>query len=231
MQAPFYPASGLMSIRRSGIVSTERFELAGPTTTLKVPIVDGYVPNVSVQVDLVGKSARLDDDGNATKDLPDRVAYAMGSIDLPVPPKQRTLAVTIAPREDKVAPGAKTQLDVTVKDANGKAVSGAEVAVIAVDESILALTGWQFSSPIDVFYGGRYSGGQDYRYRQWVKLSRPDAASLSATGDMMEASVDGRSYEGDMGGDYARARGRGLGVRRGCKMGSKTEPPRDGSTR
>ena len=46
VQAPFFPAEGVLSLRRSGIVSTERFRMTGPSTTLEVPIVDGYTPNV-----------------------------------------------------------------------------------------------------------------------------------------------------------------------------------------
>ena len=46
-------------------------------------------------------------------------AYGVGSLNLAVPPKHRTLAVTIAPPTDKLAPGAKTSLAVTVKDAAG----------------------------------------------------------------------------------------------------------------
>ena len=124
VQSPFYPAQGLMTVRRSGIVTTERFEMTGPTTTLKVPIKDAYVPNVYVQVDLVGKAPRLGDDGKPKKDLPERPAYGLGLINLPVPAKQRTLTVEVKPQSDKVTPGEKTAFDVLVKDAAGRAGAG-----------------------------------------------------------------------------------------------------------
>ncbi len=44
----------LLTLRRSGILSTERFTLSGPTTVLQIPIEDAYIPNLYVQVDLVG---------------------------------------------------------------------------------------------------------------------------------------------------------------------------------
>ena len=179
VQSPFYPAEGVMSVRRSGLVSTERFRLDGPTTTLKVPIVDGYVPNVYVQVDLVGATSRLDDNGHPIDGLPKRPAYARGQLDLPVPPRSRTLAVTIKPRAAKVAPGAKARLDVEVKDARGRPARSAEVAVMVVDESILALSGYQVPSPIDVFYGGRGPGVRDYYLHGHVQLARPDRAQLA----------------------------------------------------
>ena len=54
VQAPFYPAEGIVTWRRSGIVKTERITLSGPTASLKVPITEDLVPNLYVQVDLVG---------------------------------------------------------------------------------------------------------------------------------------------------------------------------------
>src|SRR5207247_1965718 len=44
VQAPWWPAEGILSLRRSGVIETRRFTMTGPTTTLKVPIVEGYVP-------------------------------------------------------------------------------------------------------------------------------------------------------------------------------------------
>ncbi len=246
VNAPFYPASGLLSVRRSGIVSTERFELAGPTTTLKIPIKDGLVPNVFVQVDLVGKTARLGDDGQPTTALPDRPAYAMGQLSLPVPPKKRTLKVDVAPRAAKVEPGKPTQMDIVVRDAAGAAVRNAEVALIVVDESILALSGYQFPNPIDVFYGGRDPGVADHYYRQYVKLARPDANMLDSTvtattgamggdGDMVMDAMDvSPAAEAPMAGGYAGGMGSGSGrggMRSRNGAGVKEEKSRDKSAR
>jgi len=198
VQSPFYPAQGLLTVRRSGIVTTERFEMSGPTTTLRVPIKDAYVPNVYVQVDLIGKAARLDDDGKPRADLPERPAYGMGMIDLPVPPKRRTLTVEVAPASAQVEPGKKTSFGVVVKDAAGRAVPDAEVALIVVDEAILALSGYQFANPLDVFYTSRWGGANDHRYRSYVKLSRPDAANLTVDSTVTAST-------GAMGGDAAGA--------------------------
>src|SRR5262249_35609610 len=46
VQAPFYPAEGVMTVRRSGILKVERFRIDQPTTTLRVPIEEGWTPNV-----------------------------------------------------------------------------------------------------------------------------------------------------------------------------------------
>jgi uncharacterized protein YfaS (alpha-2-macroglobulin family) len=182
VQAPFYPAEGVVTWRRSGIVETQRVTLNGPTTTIKVPISDAMVPNMYVQVDLVGMAARTDDKGDPDPKLPKRPAYAVGTIDLPVPPKQRTLAVTVSPAAPKLGPGEQTKLSVDVKDASGRPVANAETAVIVVDEAVLSLTGYKFANPIDTFYGQRDAGARDYYERAYVKLAKPDITKLAEGG-------------------------------------------------
>jgi uncharacterized protein YfaS (alpha-2-macroglobulin family) len=181
IQAPFYPAEGLVSWRRSGIVKTERIQITGPTKIIQVPINDAMVPNMYVQVDLVGSASRIDDKGQPDPKLPKRPAYAVGRIDLPVPPKLRTLAVTVSSNLPKLAPGETAKLSVLVKDAMGRPVPNAETAVIVVDEAILSLTGYQFPNPIDTFYGKRGPDTRDHYLRSYVKLAKPDAALLAQT--------------------------------------------------
>ena len=97
VQAPFSPAWGVMTLRRSGIVSSQPFSMTGPSYTLQVPILDAYVPNVQVQVDLDGQAPRLDDAGNVNDSLSKRPAFASGSLDLSVPALSRTLQVQVTP--------------------------------------------------------------------------------------------------------------------------------------
>jgi uncharacterized protein YfaS (alpha-2-macroglobulin family) len=191
VQAPFYPAEGIVSWRRSGIVKSERIVLDGPTKVITVPIADAMTPNLVVQVDLVGLAARADDHGVADPRLPKRPAYAVGTIDLPIPPRQRTLQVAVTPRAAKLSPGEQTQLAVVVTDAAGKPVANAEAAVIVVDEAILALTGATFTSPIDTFYGPRGADTRDAYSRAYVTLARPDASTLAQGAQGAEGGVVG----------------------------------------
>ncbi|MGE3763679.1 MAG: alpha-2-macroglobulin family protein [Kofleriaceae bacterium] len=179
VMAPFYPAEALVSWRRSGIVKTERFTMNGPTTTVKVPITDALVPNMFVQVDLVGAAARTNDKGDPDPALPKRPAYAAGIINLAIPPKQRTLDVKVSSSAAKLAPGESAKLTVEVKDAFGKPVANSETAVLVVDEAVLALSGYKFPNPIDVFYGGRGPDTRDHYTRAYVKLAKPDAGVLA----------------------------------------------------
>ncbi len=180
VQAPFAPAEGVLTIRRSGLVRTERFSMSETTQTLEVPILEEHIPDVTVQVDLVGAAVRPDDQGQPQPDLPRRVAYASGSLTFQVPPLLRTLTVEATPREPKVAPGGKTTVDLTVTDAAGGAVEGAEVAVVIVDESVLALTGYQTPDPLTLFYSARGAGVSDYHQRSQVVLSDPAKVAAMA---------------------------------------------------
>jgi hypothetical protein len=173
--APFAPAEGVLTLRRSGLLREQRFSMAGGSHTLEIPIDDALTPNVLVQVDLVGRAPR-EGGGGAVASRP---AFASGSLDLPVPPASRTLAVSVAPREPKLEPGGETVLDLSLRDAAGRPVADAEAAVVVVDEAVLALTGYRLPDPLAVFYARRAAEVEDRRLRSHVLL-----AELAAPGDL-----------------------------------------------
>jgi hypothetical protein len=175
--APFAPAEGLLTLRRSGLVRTERFHMDGGSHTLKVVLEEGFTPNVTVQVDLVGAAAREGAAGVAP-----RPAYARGSLDLKVPPLERTLALGVEPREKRLEPGGTTTLDVTLHDAHGRPVAGGEVALIVADEAVLALAGYKLGDPLESFYPTRAPGVRDQDLRDSVLLARPEELQAGAEG-------------------------------------------------
>jgi uncharacterized protein YfaS (alpha-2-macroglobulin family) len=174
VQAPFYPAEGVLTLRRSGIVSSERFTMDGPSHTLKIPIEEGYTPNLYVQVDLVGATARTDGEGKPQERLSRRPAYAKGELNLQIPPLSRKLAVEAKPRDSALEPGGDTIVDVQVRDAAGKPVAASEIALVVVDEAVLALTGYRIGDPISTFYAQRAADASDYHSRQDVLLAAPE---------------------------------------------------------
>ncbi|HBY09474.1 MAG TPA: hypothetical protein DEH22_17455, partial [Chloroflexi bacterium] len=157
VQSPFSPAEGLLTVSRSGFIYTERFQITDGSATLEIPIKEVYLPNLNVQVDLVGESARVDDQGNPLPDVASRPAYASGTLNLRIPPLTRTLDLQVSPRDAALEPGGETTVYVELKDAAGNPVPDAELAVVVVDEAILALTGYQLADPIAVFYSDRPS--------------------------------------------------------------------------
>ena len=174
VQAPFYPAEGVLTLRRSGIVRSERFKMDGPSHTLRIPIEEGYTPNLYVQVDLVGATLRTDNEGAPTEKLPKRPAFAKGTLNLQIPPLARKLAVEAKPRESVLEPGGETTVDVEVRDASGNPVAGSELAVVVVDEAVLALSGYRIGDPIATFYSQRGPDVSDHHLRQEVLLAAPE---------------------------------------------------------
>jgi uncharacterized protein YfaS (alpha-2-macroglobulin family) len=182
VQTPFYPAEAIVSLRRSGLVMTKRISLTGPSYTVKIPVEDGYTPNVHVQVDVVGAAPRTGEDGQVDTKLPPRPAYATGSLSLPVPPLRRRLTLTAKPREAAIEPGGETTVDVDLKDLAGLPVAGGEVAVIVVDESVLALTGYRLPDPIGVFYQQRGADVSDHHLLEHVTLATAGELQTAANG-------------------------------------------------
>ncbi|MBC7231926.1 MAG: Ig-like domain-containing protein [Chloroflexi bacterium] len=189
VQSPFVPAEGLLTLRRAGIIYTERFRMDESTYTLRIPIKEAYIPNVHVQVDLVGVAPRLNSEGEVDESLPKRPAFATGSLDLSVPAYSRTLSLQVTPREKELAPGGETVVDVTVKDASGRPVQGAELAVVVVDEAILSLTNYQLADPIATFYQRRDSGVADYHLRAYVLLIDPSKLAEQAQAYQARAAM------------------------------------------
>lgn len=179
VQAPFFPAEAVMTLQRSGIVKTETFHLDSPTYTLRVPIEEAWTPNVYVQVDLAGAEERSLESPSPTAAVtkraktPLRPAFATGQINLSIPPLSRRLKVVATPRDKTLEPAANTVIDVEAKDANGKAVSDSDVAVVVVDESVLALTDYHLSDPVSFFYSERSGEVSFYRSRRNMILAKP----------------------------------------------------------
>jgi len=171
--APWPDAEGLVTLRRSGIVEARHVKLDGTSTTIDVPITDAMTPQLTVQIDLVGAAPRRDENGKVDPKLAKRPAFATGNATLAIPPLARKLAIEVKPAAAKVEPGAKTHIDLVVKDASGKAVDDAEVALVVVDESVLALTGYVLPDPLAMFYGWRDPGVRDHHLRTNVLLAKP----------------------------------------------------------
>lgn len=194
VQSPFGPAEGLLTVSRSGILYNQRFSITEGDITLSIPIEDKYTPNLNIQVDLTGSAPRTDDQGEALPDVPARPAYATGSLNLSIPPLQRTLALQVTPDEQALEPGSDTALNVVLKDANGQPVQDAELAVVVVDEAILALTNYTLADPIGVFYTDRPSLLASVYGRAGIILADPQALAHAALQNQM---AGGRGGGGD----------------------------------
>ncbi len=172
-------SDGLLVLDRDGIVTTEHFTMTGTTHTLRIPIREEWTPNVHLSVRLVGTRTRADRAGKPRPDLPAFPVEASATLELAIPPVSRTLSVTAAPRDAVTKPGAGTAVDVMVRDAAGAPVEKAEVALVVVDEAVLALRGYTFLSPIEAFYPNRLARAEMLNGRKDVREEESDRIPLS----------------------------------------------------
>ena len=182
VQAPFSSAEGLLTLAHGGILSAERFSLANGSTTLQIPIGEEHIPNLSVQIDVIGSAPRTDDEGNELSGTPPRPAFATGILDLSIPPYSRELSLAIAPQADKLEPGEETSVSITVTDAQNQPVSNAEVALVVVDEAILALTNYQLVNPLNIFYTQQWSWLESRYGRNSIILVNPQGLEDGTSG-------------------------------------------------
>ncbi len=205
VQAPFSPANGVVTVLRGGIVSTAPFEAEDGSAVVEIPIEEDWVPNIEVQVDMVGADERLDDDGNPQPDVPPRPAYATGRIGLSIPPLRRALDVVATPSSEAVEPGSDTTVTVEVSDADRNPVSGADVAIVVVDEAVLSLTGYDLADPLDVFYADIWSNLSSEYMRSSILLARADQVTADSE-ELGRATADtGAPATSDAGGEDGAA--------------------------
>ena len=211
VQAPFAPASGLLTVTRSGIETVEAFDAPDGSAVITVPIADADIPSLGIRVDMVGTDERVADDGTPLPDAPPQPAYAAGQIRLQIPPSTRTLDVTASPASEQLEPGASTSVTVAVDGPDGAAVEGAGVALIVVDEAVLSLTGYELADPLDAFYGGISTRLDPQLLRDSIILANPDlfgdageanrASDEAETTEAMEESDDAAA-EGESSADF-----------------------------
>ena len=172
--APFAPAEGVLAIERQGIVKLQRFTMKTQAQTVTVKIEDAWAPGTGVAVHLVGADLRANAKGEPDPSLPNRPAYAMGSARLKIPPKERALTLAVKPRDKGLEPGGSTTIDVDATDAHGQAAPGTQLALVVVDEAVLALSGYKLPEPLDVFYTQRPDGMRELATRPNVLLAKPE---------------------------------------------------------
>jgi alpha-2-macroglobulin len=224
VQSPFGPAEGLMTLRRSGILETRRFRVEGTSATLRVPIKEEYLPNVHLRVDVVGAARRRNDLGEEDTKLPLRPALASGELSLSVPALKRELKLEVKPQHAKLEPGGETSIVVTVRDAQQRPVADGEVALVVVDEALLALTGYSLLSPLSTFYPYRPSGASDLHLRSSVVLADPRAL-LAKQGNFAPNQAAGEGYGHGLGGLGLRGTGAGGGGRSRYAIGGPPGRP------
>jgi hypothetical protein len=146
------PATAVVSFARQGVIAQRRIELTGESTTVELPIEPAYIQNVHVLVDRVARKQHPEP--GSSLPLPEHVT---AELDIPVDIESARLVMTARSTQPLVEPGAMATFEVAVRRA-GKPVPGAEVALMVVDEAVLALSARTFGDPLPAFYRTVESG-------------------------------------------------------------------------
>lgn len=191
VQSPFSPAEGLFTVSRSGVLYTGSFRIEDGTAVLRIPIEAAHIPNLNIQVDLVGSAPRTGDQGDLIPGAPPRPAFARAELTLSIPPLERTLTLAVTPDQTALEPGGQTTLDLRLTDSLGRPVQDAELAVVVVDEAILSLTGYQLTDPLTVFYTTRPSLLQSVYGRASIVLADPTVLAAQVAEEARQQGMGG----------------------------------------
>lgn len=149
VKSPFPSAEALVTVERSGVYERRRMQLTGSMPTISIPITDDFRPNAYVSVVLVqGRTKAAPAQWNAADVGAPK--FRTGYTNLLINPESRRLAVTVKPDQTDYRPGARTEVDIQVRDRKGQGARS-EVTLYAVDEGVLMLTGYKTPDPIPVF--------------------------------------------------------------------------------
>jgi hypothetical protein len=153
LAAPFTGAEAWVTIEREGMIEQRRMRLESGSTRLRLPITERHAPNVFVGVIITrGRSAAAGLPGD-----PGRPTMRAGYVELTVTPESKRLAVRLTTDRPEYRPRDSATVRAQVTDRAGRGAPS-EVALWAVDEGVLALTGYTTPDPLDLLYRPRGIG-------------------------------------------------------------------------
>ncbi len=130
----------LVTTELSSVLSVRQLDVQGRAATIDVPIEARYAPNVFLNVTYVKNGDMYTSDAA-----------------LVVPPRDRLLKLEIMSDKKEYKPGETAAYTVLVRNADNMPVSGAEVSLGIVDESIYSIRGESAGDIRQTFYGRRYN--------------------------------------------------------------------------
>jgi uncharacterized protein YfaS (alpha-2-macroglobulin family) len=140
------PATMFVTFARQGVIAQKRVELTTGDATVELPIDEAYVQNIAVLVDRIAK--RDHQQQPLDPPLPE---HEQIQVDLAVDVESQRLTMRTRPLQPLVEPGENATFEVEVKHAD-RPLAGAEVALVVVDEAILAVSGKSHADPLEPFY-------------------------------------------------------------------------------
>ena len=149
--SPFDSAEAWIKVEREGIFEERRQRAVRGDNVIDVPIVEKYAPNVVVSVTLLPRPNGAARPDSANERL--RIGY----VELSVAADLKKLSVALSPDRAAYEPRDTAAIKIVVRDAGGRGTRS-EVALWAIDEGVLALTGFRTPDLLSLVYAPRGVG-------------------------------------------------------------------------
>jgi alpha-2-macroglobulin len=141
-----YSGEAIVNVARgTEILRSERRTLNGNTPTIEIPVVATDAPNVYVSVILIRGSTA----STRKIKVPE---FRYGVANLTVVDSATKLRIGITTSKPTFEPGESVDVDLDVKDGADHPVPNSDVTFFAVDDGVLALTGYQRPDPHAAFF-------------------------------------------------------------------------------
>ncbi len=141
-----YSGEAIVNVARgTEILRSQRLTLNGNTPTIEVPVLTTDAPNVYVSVILIRGSTA----STRKIKVPE---FRYGIANLTVVDPATKLSIAIAPAKPAFEPGEPIDVELNVRDGSDHPVPNSEVTFFAVDDGVLALTGYQRPDPHATFF-------------------------------------------------------------------------------
>jgi alpha-2-macroglobulin len=131
--------------REDTVLRSMEVQLDGNAPSFEVPVTAGDTPNVCVSLMLI----RGAEASTRKFKMPD---YRYGVCNLHVANPASRLQISVSPTKPEVQPGDEVETEISVRDGKGSAVENAEVTFFAIDDGVLALTGYARPAPGEIFH-------------------------------------------------------------------------------
>jgi hypothetical protein len=190
VKSPWKGADAIVTVERAGVFSQRRVKLFGAAPAIDIPITEEMRPNAFVSVMVLkgrGKAAP------AGFDKPDvgAPAFRMGYENLLIDPESKRLDVTVIPQKTDMRPGEEAVVSIKVRDAQGKGKK-TELTLIAADEGVLSLVGYQLPDPIATFGAPRPLHVATLESRETLAVRFDPLSGLG-----LDKGLDGGGGDGD----------------------------------
>jgi uncharacterized protein YfaS (alpha-2-macroglobulin family) len=151
IQSPYPSGQLYFAIVRDRILTSSVQRVSGSAPEVHFRITPDMLPNAAVEAVLVRRGKPLATLPPGSIDSLARTGFAPFAIDL----ADKYLKVTLTPAHASLEPGAQQTVDLAVRDAHGRPQRG-ELAVMAVNETVLQLTGYRPPDLVQTVYAPQF---------------------------------------------------------------------------